>query len=370
LAERRLGLAGRYDKVPWLPDSELLRVLKPTLDEAALQCAISTEWPGARPILGRFAAPLDMLELAARTGRLLIRTGAIVREIEVDGFGRLRGVIWIDQQSRAEHRAVGQVVFLCASALESTRLLLLSGSGRHPNGLGGASGTLGHYLMDHVMMVARGVGPRLVQDPARALGRCLYLPRFDARGLSAAEPGRGFGVQLNRSPANADCSNFCAASYAEMLPRSENRVCLDDSLRDAWGVPVLRIECAHGSAEIMRTRDQIAALRQLAELAGVTLTSIDQVPASPGTAIHESGTARMGSNPENSVLDPHNQCWHAQGLYLTDAASFPSQGFQNPTLTILALTARACDHALRTRRGATAAPTVRGFVGLAPAHSR
>jgi choline dehydrogenase-like flavoprotein len=97
---------------------------------------------------------------------------------------------------------------------------------------------------------------------------------------------------------------------------------------------------------------------------------MDQVPAPPGIAIHESGTARMGSDPENSVLDPHNQCWDAQGLYLTDAASFPSQGFQNPTLTILALTARACDHALRTRRGATALPTVRGFVGLTRAHSR
>jgi choline dehydrogenase-like flavoprotein len=134
-----------------------------------------------------------------------------------------------------------------------------------------------------------------------------------------------------------------------MLPRFENRVTLDHERRDAWGIPVLRIECSHESAELMRARDQIAALRRLAELAGVTLTSIDEVPAPPGTAIHESGTARMGSDPENSVLDPNNQCWDAQGLYLTDGASFPSQGFQNPTLTILALTARACYRAVRTR---------------------
>jgi choline dehydrogenase-like flavoprotein len=152
LVERRIGLTGGYDQVPWLPDSELFRVLKPAPDEAAFQCAIRAEWPGTRPILGRFALPVNMLELAARTGRLLIRTGAIAREIEVDRLGRVRGVIWIDQQSRAEHRAGAQLVFLCASALESTRLLLLSGSGRNPGGLGAASGALGRYLMDHVLI--------------------------------------------------------------------------------------------------------------------------------------------------------------------------------------------------------------------------
>ena len=97
----------------------------------------------------------------------------------------------------------------------------------------------------------------------------------------------------------------------------------------------------------MRAREQIAALRDLAELAGVTLTGISKTPEPPGFANHETGTARMGSEPASSVLDPHNQCWEAQGLYLTDGACFPSQGSQNPTLTILALTARACDHALR-----------------------
>jgi choline dehydrogenase-like flavoprotein len=362
LVERRLGLAGRYDNVPWLPDSELLRVLKPTPDEAALQCAISAEWPGTRPILGRSAPPLDTLELAARTGRLHIRTGAIAREIEVDELGRVRGVIWVDQQSRAEHRAHAQLVFLCASALESTRLLLLSASGRRPHGLGGASGALGRYLMDHVLIAARGLGPPLGRHPNVDGGRCLYLPRFDARGLSATEPGRGFGVQLYRRPADANWSSFYAASFAEMLPRPENRVTLDQQRKDAWGIPVLRIECAHGTAELTRVRDQIAALRQLAELADVTLTGIEEAPAPPGIAVHESGTARMGSDRETSVLDPHNQCWEAQGLYLTDAASFPSQGFQNPTLTILALTARACDHAIRTKRQAE--PKLRSILAV------
>jgi choline dehydrogenase-like flavoprotein len=155
---------------------------------------------------------------------------------------------------------------------------------------------------------------------------------------------------LYQTPARGQRSYFNAASFAEMLPQPENRVTLDPERRDAWGIPVLRIDCAHGDGELIRAREQIAALRELAKVVGVTLTEIDEAPGPPGIAIHECGTARMGSDPASSVLDPHNQCWEAQGLYVTDGACFPSQGSQNPTLTILALTARACDHALRTNR--------------------
>jgi choline dehydrogenase-like flavoprotein len=356
LVERRVGLAGMRDNVPWLPDSELPYVLSPTPAEPALQLVIAGPWLGARPVLGRFAAPFDALEAAALTGRLLIRTGAIAREIEVDGSGHVRGAIWIDQENHSEERARAPLVFLCASALESTRLLLLSRSTRSPDGLGASSGALGHYLMDHVMVSAQGWGPPLSQRVPHTTGRCLYLARFDARELPAPQPGRGFSVQLYQTPAGRGRSNFHAASFAEMLPRSENRVTLDPKLRDAWGIPVLRIECAHSDSEFVRAREQITALQELAELAGVTLTAISEVPAPPGLAIHESGTARMGGDPANSVVDPHNQCWEARGLYVTDGASFPSQGSYNPTLTILALTARACDHALRTARSITGTP--------------
>ena len=352
--ERRLLLAGMRDNVPWLPDSELSYVLDPTPAEAALQRAITGRWPGARPVLGRFAPPFDALEAAALTGRLLIRTGAIAREIEVDESGHVLGVVWIDQQSCGEGCARAPLVFLCASALEFTRLLLLSRSARSPDGLGAASGALGRYLMDHIYVSAVGWGPPLSQGGPLTQGRRLYLPRFDARELLAPHPGRGFGVQLSLVPAGKERSEFAAASFGEMLPRSENRVMLNSKRQDRWGIPVLRIDCAHSDGELMRAREQIAALRELAELAGVTLTMINEAPAPPGLAIHESGTARMGSTPTNSVLDPHNQCWEAQGLYMTDGACFPSQGSQNPTLTILALTARACDHALRTARGNSA----------------
>jgi choline dehydrogenase-like flavoprotein len=347
--ERRLDLAGCHDRVPWLPDSELSHLLEPTADEAALRHAIVARWPSARPVLGRFAPPLDALEAAAKTGRLLCRQGAIVREINVDDSGRVRGVVWFDQQNDTEERVCAPLVFLCASALESTRILLLSRSSRGREGLGAASGVLGRFLMDHVNVSGWGSGPPLL-DPVLREGRSLYLPRFDARRLSTPDPGRGFGVQLYQFPASSGRSHFRAVSFSEMLPRPENRVTLDPYRRDAWGIPVLRIDCAHSDAELVRARDQLAAIQELAEVADAKLLRVNKAPGPPGSAIHECGTARMGWDPATSVLDPHNQCWEARGLYVTDGACFPSQGIQNPTLTILALTARACDHALRAVR--------------------
>ena len=339
------------DNLPWLPDSELAIALEPTPAEAALQSSISAHWPGVRPIMGRFAPPLNALEAAAQTGRLSIRSGAVVREIEVDRSGRVCGVTWIDQKNRTEERVSASLVFLGASALESTRLLLLSRSSRSPDGLGAASGVLGRGLMDHVRLRVEGSGPPRLPGSAPEEGRCLYLPRFDARKLSTPGPERGFGVQMFQLTDGVEHSQFIAVSFAEMLPRPENRVTLDPNRRDAWGIPVLHIDCSHSSAEIVRAREQIAALRELAEAAGMTLTYIDEAPAPPGSANHECGTARMGSDPANSVLDPNNECWDARGLYVTDGACFPSQANQNPTLTILALTARACDYAIQSRRG-------------------
>ena len=343
--ERRLGLSGRRDNLSWLPDGELKIVLEPTPGEAALQRSISARWHGARPVLGRFAAPVDTLEAAARTGGLFIRSGAVAREIEVDRSGHVRGVVWIDQRSRTEARACAPLVFLCASALESTRLLLLSRSPAGPGGLGATSGVLGRYLMDHILV--RAGGPMLSLEPSPEEGRSVYLPRFDARDLPAPGPSRGFGVQVKQTLVSEGWCHFIAASFGEMLPRPENRVTLDPNRRDAWGIPTLHIDCCYDQTELLRAQEQASALRELAEVAGVALTRIDAAPNPPGSACHESGTARMGSDPANSVLDPHNECWEARGLYVTDGACFPSQGTQNPTLTILALTARACDHALQ-----------------------
>ena len=186
--------------------------------------------------------------------------------------------------------------------------------------------------MDHLVLSAEGIGPTLgVQSPSEE-SRGLFLSRFDARNFAAPKPARGFGVQLYQFPGPGDQSHFVAASFSEMLPRQQNRVMLDPLVKDAWGIPALRIECAHSDAEFARVREQSVALSELIKLFAVRSIRVDEAPAAPGSANHECGTARMGTDPINSVLDPNNQCWEAKGLYVTDGASFPSQGHQNPTL--------------------------------------
>src|SRR5262249_7941231 len=162
-------------------------------------------------------------------------------------------------------------------------------------------------------------------DPMAQQGRCLYLPRFDARDLPTPPRGRGFGVQVYQSAGDRHRSHFSARSYGEMLPRAENCVTLHPSRKDAWGIPVLHIDAAHSHLDRTRGAEQFTALRDLAEAAGVRLTHIDAAPAPPGAANHECGTARMGDDPATSVLDPYNECWDARGLYLTDGACLPSQ---------------------------------------------
>ena len=350
--ENRLGIAGARDGLPWLPDSEIADPLTPTAAEAAFMGQVRARWPGFHPILGRYAPPADTLAGAARTGKLTVRQGAIVQEVEVSN-GKVAGVRWYDQASRTSRKVQARLVFLCASALESTRILMLSQDAATERGIGSQSNALGHYLMDHMIIRAEGNGPALPGDKTVKLGdgRCVYLPRFDARGENAPRPGRGFGVQVYQVDIGQGRSYFGATAFSEMLPRLENHVALNRQKLDRWGIPTLHIDCSYNEQERARVADQINALRALSDAAGISLDRIDERACPPGFAIHECGTARMGGDPASSVLDPHNQCWDAAGLYVTDSASFPSQGSQNPTLTVMALTARACAHALRSTHG-------------------
>jgi choline dehydrogenase-like flavoprotein len=350
LVERHLGLAGRNEHCPWVPDGQMATILEPSAAEAEVCELTKRRWSQAQPILGRSAPPLSSIDTAASTSRLFCRTGAIVRDVQVDKSGQTTGVSWFDRATGGIRSARAQIVFLCASSLATTRILLSSRSAACPEGIGAASGALGRYLMDHVLLSANGVGGALPGAPvSNEPGRCVYLPRFDQRNDEKGGE-RGYGVQIYRWSADRGKSHFTAVSFAEMTPRAENRVVLDPHRRDAWGLPVLRIACRHNEAELRLAAQQCAALREVSELLGVRLHRLDNKPAAPGTAIHECGTARMGESPTNSVLDPNNECWDAKRLFVTDAAAFASQGMQNPTLTILALTARACDHAAGVSR--------------------
>lgn len=343
LVERRLQLSGGVENSPWVPDSRLAEFRQPEPFELAMIASLKSRFPGANPMLGRYSPPMAALEAAAATGRLKCRQGAVAARVEIDGAGRACGVSFYDQRARRLCQARAPRVVLAASTLESTRILLMSQSERSPGGIGARSGALGRFLMDHVSIKVQGQGPGLETSGREiAVGACLYLPRFESRYSGQAGDGRGFGVRIYQSPGPSGKSHFTAVADAEMLPRAENRVRLSDR-RDAWGLPILHIEARHSEPELALAKDQATALTEIADLAGVRLNEAPGAPSAPGSAIHECGSARMGDDPATSVLDPFNQCWDARNLYVVDGAAFPSEGIQNPTLTILALTARACD---------------------------
>ncbi|MEM9738716.1 MAG: GMC oxidoreductase [Pseudomonadota bacterium] len=346
-AEAMLELAGAKNAVASVPDSAIARPLAFNDAEAELAAKVTDRWSDAALICGRYAPPMESLGMASLTGNLWCRRGAVARQILADDSGAAKGVSWIEPRTRAVREAHAPLVFLCASPLESTRLLMLSGSSQAQDGLGAKSGVLGKNLMDHVLVKVEGIGGKLAgQGDAPEDGRCTFLPRFDRAMAGDAFGQRGYGVQLYQTPGDGDRSWFTAVAFGEMTPRLDNHVRLHATRKNAVGLPILHIESRLSDRENALAKSMGEALVALSEVAGADLTLSPKGAATPGTSAHECGTARLGASPETSVLDPHNQCWDMPGLYLTDAASFPSQGFQNPTLTVLALTARAVDKAL------------------------
>ncbi len=293
--------------------------------------------------------PPDCVAAASRTGRLVLRRGAIARSIVVDN-GCARGVTWFDMAIQRECSARARLVFLCASPLESTRLLLLSFDQTRGVPLGAKSNALGSFLMDHVVMRADAFGPwpAGVSNKWGDEPQGFLLQRFGTCEDRNREQQSNFGVQLYAAKTSLGRMGLYMSAFHEMLPQQTNRVALDPRRRDRWGIPVLRIACGHGVSETKGTASMQVALEEVAETLDTRIRRVDDCHTASGLAMHECGTARMGSDPASSVLDPNNECWDARGLFVTDAASFPSQGTANPTLTVLALTARACAHAVDT----------------------
>ncbi len=339
--EKMLKLEGGAEPSIHQPQSILASHFAPSPAEADMVELLRKRWPGASPVFGQFAAPLNSLERAAETNRLWVRQGAVVRHVTCGEPHAPKTVSWFDCETQSEMKARAPLVFLCASTIETTRILMSSSAPGAPDGIGKRSGVLGRGLMDHVMVSGDGVGPALPGGfEPMTTGRTVFLPRFDLRD-GPGPSGIPFGVQVYRSSLGRKASNFTGVAFAEMAPNPENRVELHPTRKDRFGNPLLRIVCRHSESELAVAKEQSNAIREIADIAKVKLHRLDTGPATPGAAMHECGTARMGSTPETSVLNPWNEAWDAPGLYVTDAASFPTQGIQNPTLTIKALTARA-----------------------------
>jgi choline dehydrogenase-like flavoprotein len=318
-----------------------------------------------------FNSPSVTLPAAARTGKFTLVSDAIVSYLLMDRSGRAEGVHYIDRVTREHREAYARVTVVAAGALESTRILLNSQSPSHPQGVGNSAGVLGRYLMDHFTVEgAGGFIPSLRSSKREAVGRpCGFLIpkyvnadnshnrnsnflrgyRFDGDGSQElyghAFLMPGLGDAWRNRVREEIPYYFAIEAQGECLPRSDNYVRLDPTKRDAWGIPVLHVDASYGENEkamARAMRDNIAAILDELKLTDMSLPRTELSVF--GKNIHECGTARMGDNPEKSVVDRNCKVHDTRNVFVTDGAVFVTQGCYEPTLTIMAISARAGEH--------------------------
>ena len=399
--ERFIGLSGQAEGMPQLPDSQFLPAMPFNAGEVKVKEGIEAAFPDRRMTIGRtavltqphngrgachycgpcargcsvgayFCSLSSTLPAALNTGKLTIRTHSIVHSLIYDeNRDVVSGVRVIDAESHEDLEFRGRLVFLCASALASTQILMMSTSPRFPDGLGNSSGALGHCLMDHHFKLgAVGTVPGL--EDRYYYGRRpngIYLMRYrnvNARtrhpdfvrgygyqggasreGWSRGIEEPGLGVEFKNRLRTPGRWRMSLSGFGEMLPRYENYMTLDSYVTDAWGLPVPRFHCTLGENELAMRRDMTVAAAEMLNAAGCTDVETFEDVYRPGEGIHEMGTARMGRDPRTSVLNQWNQLHDVPNVFVTDGACMTSAACQNPSLTYMALTARAADYAAR-----------------------
>jgi choline dehydrogenase-like flavoprotein len=316
-----------------------------------------------------FNSPAVTLPAAARTGRFTLISDAVVSNLLMNAEGKATGVRYIDRVSKKENEAHAKVVVLAAGALESTRILLNSRSARHPQGVGNENGVLGRYLMDHFTVEgASGEFPSMTSSHREPTGNpCGWLiPKYANTGGhkntaflrgyrfdgDASQEVYGhafdipsFGLEWRKRVRNEIPYTFSIEAQGECLPRADNCVALDPVKKDAWGIPALHIHASYGENEhsmARAMRHDIAAVLDALKLTNISPPR-EQMSVF-GKNIHECGTARMGTDPKRSVLNAFNQVHHSPNVFVTDGACFVTQGCYEPTLTIMAISARAADY--------------------------
>jgi choline dehydrogenase-like flavoprotein len=316
-----------------------------------------------------FNSPSVTLPAAARTGRFTLMSDAVVSHLMMSPDGKAEGVHYISRVNKTHGEAKARIVVLAAATLESTRILLNSRSPRFPNGVGNSNGVLGHYLMDHFTVEGAGGELASLKSAKReAVGNpCGYLIpkyantdghknskflrgyRFDGSAsqqlYQQAFSTPGFGKEWREKVRTEIRYYVSMEAQGECLPRFDNYVELDAEKNDAWGIPVLRIHASYGENEH-------AMAKAMREDIGAMLDALQVKAMAPpnaelsvfGKNIHECGTARMGKDPKKSVLNAYNQVHDVKNVFVTDGAAFVTQGCYEPTLTIMAISARAADH--------------------------
>lgn len=393
-----LGISGTKENLPQLPDSLFQRAHKLNCGEMLLKGAaakmgrhvipgragVTTEGVAnkyrnmcaGRGRCGRGCdlqasvhSPTALIFPARDTGNLTVRPNSTVSEVLVDpDTNKASGVRVIDTATREVFDFKARVVVLAASTLESTRLLMLSRSRNHPNGVANSSGVLGHYLCEQAMGTgASGVIPMLRNTPMTnddGRPQTMYVARF--RNITDRHPDfiRGYGYQgssgSSEYPSHAHTTpgfgqafkkrvreehpaRINIGAFGEVVPRRESRVLLDPDVKDALGIPVLRFDYRFGDNEKKMMKDAADAAEEMLRAAGAEDIKVRRDLLTEGWSIHEQGTARMGNDPATSVTNSFGQTHDVKNLFVVDGSIFVSAACQNPTWTILALCWRAMD---------------------------
>ena len=399
--ETHAGISGSAQNMPQLPDGKFLPPMELNCGEQLVSDRLKDHFDGKRRIIhgrvanatralpgrapcqyrnacwlgcpygGYFSTQSSTLPAAMATGNLTLMPYSIVTEVLYDADNkRATGVRVMDAVTEKVTEFDSSVVFICASALNSTWLLMQSATDIWPDGLGSSSGELGHNLMDHHFRIgARGIIPDETLNDQYYFGRRptgFYIPRYRNLDGEKRDYLRGFGYQGGASRlgwqravrelgVGADFKDriaepgewqIGATAFGEMLPEHDNKISLDKSKTDKWGLPVLSIDCEIGENEKLMRIDMANDMAESLDAAGVANVEPYESDYAPGMGIHEMGTARMGRDPSTSVLNAHNQVWDAPNVFVTDGACMTSASCVNPSLTYMALTARAADYAV------------------------
>ena len=397
--ERHAGINGSHERMPQLPDGQFLPAMPLNCGEQLIadkankifgphrriipgrsanltrphdgrsQCQYRNAcWLGC-PYGAYFSTQSSTLPHAMKTGNLTLKPWSIVSEVIYDrDRKRATGVRVMDALSNQVTDYKAKVIFLCASTLNSTWLLLRSATDVWPGGLGSSSGELGHNLMDHHFRVGAQGKIDGLQDKyyfgSRPNG--FYIPRYRNLFGDKRQYLRGFGYQggagredwgravaeLGVGGAFKDAMSMPggwgigATAFGEMLPDHRNVVTIDNKKKDKWGMPVIAIDCEMRENEHQMRRDMQVDMAELLNACGVKDVMVYDGGYFPGMGIHEMGPARMGRDPKTSVLNAHNQVWDAPNVFVTDGSCMTSAACVNPSLTYMALTARAADYAV------------------------
>jgi choline dehydrogenase-like flavoprotein len=396
--EKYIGVSGSRENLPYLPDSEFQPPIPMNVAEEWLKERLEGQFPGRKLIHTRlsnmtedkpdqnrtkcqfrnqcgngcsfgayFSTQAVTLPAARATGRLTLQSDAVVTGIDYDPAARkVTGVRYVDAKTGQAQTVQANLVFVCASAMASVQILMNSRAAGSERSHFDRSGTLGRYVMDHIFRV--GVSGEIPgMDDLIEYGRRpggVYVPRFRnlkgdeglgfRRGYgyqgsayrNAAKPV-GFGAEMKHGMRRYGPWQFSMGAFGECLPYEDNRVSLHNSKVDRFGVPLMKFDVTFRDNELKMMADARREGEAMLRAAGLKNVSSGEQEHVPGDAIHEMGGARMGADPRQSVLNKWSQAHDASNLYVTDGAQMASVSCVNPSLTFMALTARAADHAVK-----------------------